>query len=169
MTILATILAVVDRNRGIGKDGKLLCHLPNDLALFRRITLNHVVIMGRKTWASLPNRYLDDRHNIVISKQSNLGDNRLIVVNSPEFALQKANEIIQLNPKAKSIFVIGGQQIYEQFLKQNLTDLAIITHIRHEFEHDAVFPKLGKNWELKKIAYEVDNCYKIARAVYIKL
>ena len=64
------IIVIVDENNGIGKDGDLLCHLPNDLKHFKKLTTGHIIIMGRKTYESLPNGALPNRINIVITSDN---------------------------------------------------------------------------------------------------
>src|SRR5690554_8215282 len=64
------IIVIVDENYGIGKDGDLLCHLPNDLKHFKKLTTGHIIIMGRKTYESLPNGALPNRINIVITSDN---------------------------------------------------------------------------------------------------
>ena len=128
--------------------------------------------MGRKTQESLHNGYLDERHNIVITHHENLGDDRLIIANSPMRALLRANTIVQnSNNIATGIFVIGGQQIYQEFIKQDLVDEIIITQILHKFEQcDAFFPPLDDNWRITKESVKItDGDYKTERHVYAKI
>lgn len=171
--IKATILVAMDQNRAIGRNNQLLCDLPKDLKAFKEMTINQVVIMGRKTQESLPNGYLDKRHNIVITSQKNLGDDRLIITHSPVQALLRANVIVQnSNNIATGIFVIGGQQIYQEFIKQDLVDKIIITQILHKFEQcDAFFPQLElDNWHLANKPIKItDGGYKTERQVYAKI
>lgn len=165
-----TILVAMDRNRGIGQNGQLLCHLPKDLKLFRKITLSQVVIMGRKTWESLPNRYLDQRHNIVITSQEDLGDSRLILAKDPIQAILRANSIIQSsqNP-SQLIFVIGGEKVYRQMIAEDLVDQVVITHILEDFTCDTYFPTLDDKWYARHVSYDYDNGYKLKRLIYAKI
>ena len=173
MSIKATILVAMDQNRAIGKNGQLLCRLPKDLKAFKEMTINQVVTMGHKTQESLPNGYLDERHNIVVTHHENLGDDRLIITHSPIQALLRANVIVQnSNNIATGIFVIGGQQIYQEFIKQDLVDEIIITQILHKFEQcDAFFPPLKlDNWRTASKSVEItDGDYKTERHVYAKI
>jgi len=173
MSVKATILVAMDQNRAIGRNNQLLCDLPKDLKAFKEMTLGQVVIMGRKTQESLPNSYLDERHNIVVTRQNNLGDDRLIIANSPTQALLRANVIVQnSNNIATGIFVIGGQQIYQEFIKQDLVDKIIITQILHQFDNcDTFFPKLDPNsWHLANRHVKItDGGYKTERQVYAKI
>lgn len=169
----ATILVAMDQNRAIGRKNQLLCDLPKDLKAFKEMTLGQVVIMGRKTQESLPNGYLDKRHNIVVTRHENLSDDRLIITHSPIQALLRANVIVQnSNNIATGIFVIGGQQIYQEFIKQDLIDKIIITQILHQFDNcDTFFPKLDPNsWHLANKPVKItDGDYKTERHVYAKI
>jgi Dihydrofolate reductase len=170
--IKATILVAMDQNRAIGRNNQLLCDLPKDLEAFKEMTLGQVVIMGRKTQESLPHGYLDKRHNIVVTKQEHLSDDRLIITHSPVQALLRANVIVQnSNNIATGIFVIGGQQIYQEFIKQDLVDEIIITQILHKFEQcDAFFPPLDDNWRTASKSVKItDGDYKTERHVYAKI
>lgn len=172
MSIKATILVAMDQNRAIGRNNQLLCDLPKDLKAFKEMTINQVVIMGRKTQESLHNGYLDERHNIVVTRHENLDDDRLIITHSPTQALLRANVIVQnSNNIATGIFVIGGQQIYQEFIKQDLVDEIIITQILHKFEQcDAFFPPLDDNWRITKESVKItDGDYKTERHVYAKI
>ena len=173
MSIKATILVAMDQNRAIGRNNQLLCDLSKDLKAFKEMTINQVVIMGRKTQESLPNGYLDERHNIVVTRHENLGDDHLIITHSPTQALLRANVIVQnSNNIATGIFVIGGQQIYQEFIKQDLVDEIIITQILHKFEQcDAFFPQLKlDNWRTASKSVEItDGDYKTERHVYAKI
>ena len=173
MSIKATILVAMDQNRAIGKNNQLLCDLPKDLKAFKEMTINQVVIMGRKTQESLPNGYLDKRHNIVVTRHENLSDDRLIIANSPMRALLRANTIVQnSNNIATGIFVIGGQQIYQEFIKQDLVDKIIITQILHQFDNcDTFFPQLElDNWRTASKSVKItDGDYKTERHVYARI
>jgi dihydrofolate reductase len=135
-------------NHVIGKGGVMPWHIPEDLKHFKQTTLGYPVIMGRKTWESLPPRFrpLPGRTNIVISRQDNfLGDflaghasSDLRVVSS----LQAALDITSSNDE---VWIIGGAQIYAQALP--LASVVVITEIDATFEGDAFAPKLNSDWQ----------------------
>ena len=111
------IIAAVARNRVIGKDNRLLWNIPEDMAHFKALTAGHTVVMGRKTWESLPPRFrpLPGRRNIVISRQPDYAAPGAEVADSLENALKLAS----LGPAADSmvaatVFIIGGEQIYRR-------------------------------------------------------
>ncbi len=130
---IISLIAAVDENRGLGKDNRLLCHLPADLGHFKQLTLGKPVIMGRKTFESI-GKPLPGRLNIVLSRQDIKIDG-VTVVDS----LQKALGLVQDVPE---IMIIGGATIFEQALP--LTQRVYLTVIHHRFEADAYFPELDK-------------------------
>ncbi|MBF6596941.1 MAG: dihydrofolate reductase [Fermentimonas sp.] len=135
------IIVVVDENNGIGKDGDLLCHLPNDLKHFKKLTTGHTIIMGRKTYESLPNGALPNRINIVITSDNANNYPGCIVVRS-------IDEAFLLIKDKEKVFIIGGGKIYDSTL--HLTNKLYLTRIHHIFEEaDTFFPKIDfNNWEL---------------------
>jgi dihydrofolate reductase len=135
------IIAAVARNRVIGKDSKLLWNIPEDMAHFKALTSGHTVIMGRKTWESLPPRFrpLPGRRNIVISRQPDYAAPGAEVADSLENALKLAST-------ATTVFIIGGEQIYRQAMA--VADRLEITEVDLEPEGDAWFPEIAAvNWE----------------------
>lgn len=133
-----SIIAALGKHREIGKDGKLLWHIPDDLKRFKELTLGHPVIMGRKTRESLPQKakLLPQRTNIVVTRTIPFaqmsGGSALIYANSIREAFEKAKE------KSSEIFVIGGAQIYEQALPY--ADRLYLTLIDDEKDADSFFP-----------------------------
>ena len=128
-------------NGVIGKDGTMPWHLPEDLAHFKQLTLGAPVIMGRKTWDSLPPRFrpLPGRANIVVTRQENWSQTGT----QRSFSLREALQIAeQLNPA--TVWVIGGAQIYAQALP--LAQRVEVTEIAQDFAGDAHAPELGPEW-----------------------
>ena len=135
------IIAAVARNRVIGKDNRLLWNIPEDMAHFKALTTGHTVVMGRKTWESLPPRFrpLPGRRNIVITRQTDYAAPGAEVVNSLEVALKLAST-------AATVFVIGGEQIYSQALA--VADRLEITEVDLEPQGDTWFPEIAAvDWE----------------------
>lgn len=128
-------------NGVIGKDGTMPWHLPEDLAHFKQLTLGCPVIMGRKTWDSLPARFrpLPGRSNTVITRQPDWHENGVQRASS-------LHEALQLHEHHNStIWVIGGAQIYAQALP--LADCVEVTEIGQDFDGDAYAPTLGPEWK----------------------
>ena len=126
-------------NGVIGKDGRLPWQLPEDMAHFKRTTNGHPVIMGRKTWDSLPPKFrpLPGRTNIVVTRQPHW--------QSPG-ALRAASlrEALALCPAGSEAWVIGGAELYREAVP--LADTAVVTEIDSEFEGDAHAPQHGPQW-----------------------
>ena len=129
------IIAAVAKNRVIGKDNQLLWNIPEDMAHFKALTAGHTVIMGRKTWESLPPRFrpLPRRRNIVITPQSDFAAPGAETGHSPEAAntLEKSD---------KTVFIIGGAEIYAQAM--TLADRLEITEVDLDLEGDSWFPEI---------------------------
>ncbi len=127
-------------NGVIGKDGALPWHLPEDMAHFKRTTVGHAVIMGRRTWDSLPSRFrpLPQRLNIVVTRQATWQATGAIVAHSLE-------EACRLCPAQGEAWVIGGAQMYAQALP--LASTAVVTEIAAEFDGDAHAPEFGPEWQ----------------------
>jgi len=135
------IVAAVARNRVIGKDNRLLWNIPEDMAHFKALTAGHTVIMGRKTWESLPPRFrpLPGRRNIVITRQADYAAPGAELADSLENALKLAST-------ATIAFIIGGEQIYTQAMA--VADRLEITEVDQEHEGDAWFPEIAAvDWE----------------------
>jgi dihydrofolate reductase len=126
-------------NGVIGKDGLMPWHLPEDLAHFKQLTHGCPVIMGRKTWDSLPPRFrpLPGRTNIVITRDGSWQAEGAQRASSLEEALARAGDV-------PDIWVIGGAQIYAQ--AETLATRAEVTEIAQDFEGDAYAPTLGPEW-----------------------
>ena len=129
------LVAAVAANGIIGKDGKLPWHLPEDLKHFKRVTMGHPVIMGRKTWESLKGP-LPGRENIVITQQAGYEAPGAAVASSLEAALALcAGESIAC--------VIGGEQVFKDSLPV-ASDL-VMTEIKQDFEGDTRFPEYDRS------------------------
>jgi dihydrofolate reductase len=127
------------RNGTIGKDNQMPWHLPEDLAHFKRVTLGQPVIMGRKTWDSLPARFrpLPGRINIVITRQHDWQAEGARRAASIADALRQCGD-------APDAWIMGGAEIYR--LAEPLASTAVVTEIDADFEGDAFAPELGAGW-----------------------
>lgn len=129
-------IAAMDRNKAIGKNGDIPWRLKNDFKFFQQATLGHPVIMGRKTWESLPKRPLRDRDNIVLSWNTE----SIIDKEKAFLCTSKYLEALDVaSCRSENIFVIGGESIYN--LYQPLINTMLITHVDVEIEGaDTFFP-----------------------------
>ena len=130
---MISIIVAIDQNNGIGFKNRLLCHLPNDLKYFKRVTSGHPVLMGWNTYNSLPVKPLPNRKNIVICDLLNVSAPGCILVSSIEDACAQCDD-------TEECFVIGGAQVYRQMMP--LSQKLYITRIHHVFEADVRFPEI---------------------------
>ena len=133
---ISMIAAIGERTRALGRDGDLLFKIPEDLKRFREITKGHPVIMGRKTWESLPEavRPLPKRANFVVTRQLNYEAPGALVVSSIEEALKSA----RLVGGSDEIFIIGGGELYTLGLPY--ADRLYLTLVDDDAEGDVSFP-----------------------------
>lgn len=144
--MIISIIAAVAKNRVIGKDNDLPWDLPNDMQFFKDRTKGHHVLTGRKNYDSIPEKYrpLPGRPNIVITTNTAYEAPGAHVFNNMEegIAFAKANGEDEL-------FIIGGGQIYQQALDNNLVDKLFLTRIDVEAEGDVRFPEFDRSkWKL---------------------
>lgn len=135
------LIVAIARNGVIGRDNQLPWELPEDLQHFKALTLGHPVIMGRKTWESLPPRFrpLPGRRNVVITRQTAFSASGAEVVGSLPAALALAGE-------AERLCIIGGAQIFAEALP--LADTVEMTEVALEPEGDTWFPALSaQEWQ----------------------
>lgn len=160
------LIVAVDRNWGIGKNGRLLAAIPEDQRLFREETLKKTVIMGRKTLESLPGgRPLHGRDTIVLSRNPDYKVKSARCVLSVEEALEAVKGC-----RTQDVFVAGGEEIYRAFLPY--CDTAHVTYIDYVYEADAHFPNLDRDprWALDLETEEAtyfDICYCFRRYVRV--
>tara|TARA_B100002051_G_scaffold115553_1_gene109849 strand:+ start:966 stop:1538 length:573 start_codon:yes stop_codon:yes gene_type:complete len=152
------LIAAVCKKRGIGKDGHLPWRLPEDLALFSAITKgggNNAVVMGRRTWESLPKRPLAGRENLVISRNPSF---------DPGSGARSFTSIDGLNAhceeaKYNAVWVAGGAQVYEAFLDRDLIDVCAVTFIDKECDVDTFLPLLSReHWGLRYVKKLQTKC-----------
>ena len=128
---MIALVVAYSANRAIGRDGDLPWRLPTDLRRFRELTSGGTVVMGRKTWDSLPPRFrpLPDRRNVVVSRNG---------CDAPDVRRSVGEAV------TGDCFVIGGGEIYAQALP--LADRVYATEVEGEVDGDAFFPALGPEW-----------------------
>lgn len=158
--MIVSMIVAVAENGAIGKDNDLLWHLPNDLKFFKSVTLGHPVIMGRKSYLSIPDKYrpLPGRPNLVVTRDPDFKlDEDVHIHTSIKSAINHAKELDQ-----EEIFLIGGGQIYEQAIKDGLCDRIYFTDVHAEFEADVFFPKLNaSDWtETSRDRHYKDESHK---------
>jgi dihydrofolate reductase len=146
-------IAVVTKNRALGKDGGLLFHVPGDLPRFKRVTSGHPVIMGRRTFESkeIMKRPLPGRMNVVVTRNGEYREEGVVVVKSLEEAIKKFRESGETE-----IFVIGGAQIYREAWP--FIDKLYLTVVEKDSEGDVFFPEYSDFGKvIFKEEHEVDG------------
>ncbi len=151
------IIAAMSKNRVIGRSNSLIWKLSADLKRFKKITTGSTVVMGRKTYESI-GRPLPDRRNIIITKDTEYKADGCEIAKSVEDALALSEN---------NCFVIGGGEIYKQTM--NLADKIYLTMVYEEFDGDAYFPEIGKEWvKITREDFDMDekNEYKYSFIEY---
>jgi len=148
------MVAAAGENNSLGKEGKLLWHLPHDIRRFKKLTTGHPVIMGRKTFETLPSP-LKNRTNIILTRDKNYQAEDCIVVHNLEAALEAAKSA----EGNEEICIVGGGEIYE--LGMPYADKIELTLVHQKFEEaDAFFPELDySQWELLTDRYHSKDKY----------
>ncbi len=152
MTKTFSIVVAMDDRRGIGKNGTLPWHLPEDLKYFKDMTTGtcgpskkNAVIMGRKTWGSLPEKFrpLPNRLNVVLSRKEEFTAKGVVIAST----LERAMDVLDKDPKIENIFVIGGAQIYTYALHHPLCQRLFVTFVAGDFACDVFFPSIPSRFK----------------------
>jgi dihydrofolate reductase len=146
--MIISIIAAIGKNRELGKENKLLWHIPEDLKRFKKLTSGHSVIMGRRTFESI-DKPLPDRTNIIITRDTNFYMEGLIVVHSLEEAISEATKY-----EKTEAFIIGGASIYKQALV--IADKLYLTIVYSSFNADVFFPEYKHIF--KKVVSQEESC-----------
>jgi dihydrofolate reductase len=137
---MISIIVAVSEDWGIGKDNELLWHISEDLKRFKRLTIGNIVIMGKRTWESLPKKPLPGRKNIVLTDDPDETIKDAVTAYSLQDSINKCE-------KDKEIYVIGGGSIYRQFMP--IADRLFITHVHRKAPADIYFPEVDLGiWEI---------------------
>ena len=141
MTKVSLIVAM-DRNRGIGRDNDLMWHLPNDMRFFKETTENQIVVMGRKNYDSIQEKYrpLHNRENVILTKNTSFEASNCSVFHSLDAALSAYQ-----SDKNRKFFIIGGGQIYKLALEAKILEEMFITHIDGNYDADTFFPDFNES------------------------
>lgn len=144
---MVSAIVCVDENWGIGSNGDLLVHIPEDMNHFKKLTTGNVVVMGRKTWESLPNKPLPNRLNLIVTSRERTIDFMTVFI-SIEEALVRAR-MASKDPEDEW-FVIGGGQLYKELLP--ICDKVYVTKVYHSYENvDTHFLNIDNisEWEME--------------------
>jgi dihydrofolate reductase len=157
--MIISLIAALSKNRVIGKENDLPWHLPDDMKYFMQTTKGHHVIMGRKNYDSIPEKFrpLPNRVNMVVTRQANFVAPGCLIFHDIKSAIEFAKQ-----EKAEEIFIIGGAEIYK--LGMPLANRLYLTEIHAEMEGDTYFPEFEKNdWmESSRVPHEKDERHAYA-------
>ena len=161
---MISIIVAVAENYAIGKKGDLLCHMPADLKHFKTITSGHTVMMGERTFLSLPKHPLPNRRNIVLTDVAGK------TFDGAETVYSLDEMVAQVNPEEEA-FVIGGGMVYRQMMER--ADKLYITHIHHSWpDADTFFPeidpKVWKQISAERHSADENNPYDYTFAEYVR-
>lgn len=138
--MMISIIVAVSDDWGIGMNNELLWHIPEDLKRFKKLTMGKTIIMGKRTWESLPRRPLPGRKNIVLTDIPDECIDGSVTAYTIEDALSKCVQ-------DEEIFVIGGGMVYRQFMP--IADRLYITHVHKKAPADVWFPKIDRRkWKI---------------------
>ncbi|WP_099466529.1 dihydrofolate reductase [Konateibacter massiliensis] len=156
------LIVAVDSNWAIGNKDQLLVRIPNDHKMFREETTGKIVVLGRKTLETFPNKQpLQNRKNIIFSTNPDYTVKDADIVHSIEEFLEEIKKY-----KSEDVYIIGGQSIYRELLPY--CDTAHVTKIEHKYEADAYFPNLDEDKEWKITAESDELTYFDLEYAFVK-
>ena len=166
-----SLIVAMDKNRGIGKNNDLMWHLPNDMRFFKETTAHQIVVMGRKNYDSIPEKYrpLPNRKNIILTRNSDFKAEGCDVFYALDDALGA-----YANESEKTIFIIGGGQIYTLALEEREVDEMFITHIDGDYDADTFFAEFDESEWKKELVFKqaIDDRHKhsfeVLRYTFVK-
>lgn len=160
---MIVLVAAYDENRCIGKDNKIPWCIKEDMKHFRKLTIGHVIIMGRNTFESLPNgKPLEKRMNLIVTKNcidfrakqhGKQINHQFICSHSLEDAISIAEQMNDVAKKEQVVFIIGGGQVYKYALENNLVNKMIISKVHGTYNGNVFFPEFDEDkWESKVVS-----------------
>ncbi|MCH2224238.1 MAG: dihydrofolate reductase [Crocinitomicaceae bacterium] len=150
-----SLIVAMDLDRGIGKDNDLMWHLPADMKFFKETTSGHVVVMGRKNFESIPEKYrpLPNRENAILTRNKGFEAGECNIFHSLEDCLSYYKKETE-----RTVFIIGGGEIYKQAMEANAIDEMLITHVNHSYGADTFFPSFDlTKWNVETLFAQEKN------------
>jgi len=154
------IIVAIDAKNGIGKENDLLWHLPEDMKFFKSQTSENIVVMGRKNYESIPEKFrpLPNRENVILTRNKDYKAEGCLVFTSFQAILDHYND-----EEDRTMFIIGGGEIYKQALEQDIIDEMYITHVKKSFDADTFFPEINiRDWRRSKVLTHTADTKHIA-------
>jgi dihydrofolate reductase len=159
-----SLIVAMDLERGIGKNNDLMWHLPADMKFFKETTLDQIVVMGRKNYDSIPERFrpLPGRENVVLTRDENFQAEGCKVFHSMESCLEAYKNEVE-----RTVFIIGGGEIYRLALDANVVDEMYITHVNKTYDAATFFPEFDvKKWSVETVqTHEMDDRHEASFTV----
>lgn len=143
------LIVAMDLERGIGRNNDLMWNLPADMRFFKETTNGHIVVMGRKNYESIPEKYrpLPNRENAVLTRNESYQAEDCNIFHSLEQCLEHYKDETE-----RTVFIIGGGEIYRLALEADVVDEMYITHINHTYGADTFFPPFDlKKWSIETL------------------
>ena len=165
-----SLVVAMDLERGIGKNNDLMWHLPADMQFFKETTLNNIVVTGRKNYESIPERFrpLANRENAILTRNPTYKPVNCEIFHSLESCLEHYKQETE-----RTVYIIGGGQLFEEAIEKNVVDEMYITFVDHVFDADVFFPAIDfSKWKEEVIhQHEVDakNAYNFTVKKFTKL
>ena len=151
--MIVSLIVAQAKNRAIGKGNDLIWHLPTDMKFFKETTRGHHVLMGRKNYLSIPEKFrpLPGRPNLILTRQQGYIAPGCTVIHDIESGIDLAREAGE-----EELFVIGGGEVYKLALEKGLIDRMYITEVEASFDADAYFPEIDNSeWTVETIQKHV--------------
>jgi dihydrofolate reductase len=145
-----SLIVAMDAKRGIGKNNDLMWHLPADMNFFKETTKNQIVVMGRRNYDSIPEKYrpLPNRLNVILTRNIEFQAENCLVFNSLKDCLTHFE-----NENERKVFIIGGGEIYKMALDANCLDEMFITDVDGVFDADTFFPEFDEiEWKVEVLS-----------------
>lgn len=156
-----SLIVAMDLERGIGKNNDLMWDLPIDMRFFKDTTKGHVVVMGRKNFDSIPEKYrpLPGRENVVLTRNKDYSASDSVVLHDLVEVWEKYQ-----NEEERTIFIIGGGEIYRLALESNLVEEMYITHVNGNYNADTFFPEFNmKEWSVEVLGnHQKDEKHEVS-------
>jgi dihydrofolate reductase len=143
------LIVAMDLERGIGRDNDLMWHLPRDMKFFTETTRDQIVVMGRRNYDSIPEKYrpLPQRENVVLTRNTDFQAPDCKVFNTLDDCLAHYQHETE-----RTVFIIGGGEIYRLALQAGVIEEMYITHINHRYGADTFFPEFDLNaWKVETV------------------
>ena len=160
-----SLIVATDQKQGIGKNNDLMWHLPADMKFFKETTSGHIVVTGRKNYDSIPERFrpLPNRENAVLTRNPDYEALGALVFASLDECLKYYE-----NETERTVFIIGGGQIYKEAMDSGVVDELFITHVNHVYGADTFFPVFDETEWKAEIVFEQEKDEKHAVSFVVK-